>query len=219
MVSSDSEPEELEIAVVHSQPTNDTDTLSTHGVEEPIMETKRVSVAWLCFDREKAFQRNGIDYVKCNQPRRGTEFKLNPTTSTNLSRHVQKKHPELLPQKKASMNAMKQTNLSFSKQNSIIPPFSDETFQRYLTNLFVVQDLPFLLLESSEFRDLLQLMRPGTRIIKADALKNRSMDHFKKTKVLMKDFFSSIDSRISFTTNIWTSPNDLAFMAITAHWI
>jgi hypothetical protein len=27
-----------------------------------------------------------------------------------------------------------------------------------LTNLFVVQDLPFLLLESSEFRDLLQLM-------------------------------------------------------------
>jgi hypothetical protein len=45
------------------------------------------------------------------------------------------------------------------------------------------------------------------------------MDNFKKTKVLMKDFFSSIDSRISFTTDIWTFPNDLAVMAITAHWI
>lgn len=105
-----------------------------------------MSVAWLCFDREKAYQRNGFDCVKCNQPRCGPEFKLNPTTSTNLSRHVQKEHLELLPQKKASMNAMKQTTLYFSKQNSIIPPFSDETFQQYLTNLFVVQDLPFLLL-------------------------------------------------------------------------
>jgi uncharacterized C2H2 Zn-finger protein len=93
------------------------------------VETKRVSVAWLCFDREKAYQRNGIDYVKCNQPRCGTEFKLNPTTSTNLSRHVQKKNPELLPQKKASMNAMKQTTLSFSKQRTLYYPstFSDET--------------------------------------------------------------------------------------------
>jgi uncharacterized C2H2 Zn-finger protein len=209
----------LETAVVHSQVTTVTDTLSTPGVEELIVETKRVSVAWLCFDREKAYQRHGIDYVKCNQPRCGTEFKLNSTTSSNLSRHVQKKHPQLLPQKKTSMNAMKQTTLSFSKQNSIIPPFSDENFQQYLTNLFVVQDLPFLLLESSEFRDLLLLMRPGTRIIKADALKNRIMDYFKKTKAQMTVFFSSIDSRISFTTDVWTSPNDLAFMAITAHWI
>ena len=93
--SSDSEPEELETAVVHSQVTTVTDTLSTPGVEELIVETKRVSVAWLCFDREKVYQRHGIDYVKCNQPKCGTEFKLNPTTSTNLSRHVQKKHPHL----------------------------------------------------------------------------------------------------------------------------
>ena len=163
MVSSDdSEPEE--IAAIHSQGTTVKDNLSIPGVGELVLGTRRVSVAWLCFDREKAYQRHGIDYVKCNQPRCNTEFKLNPTTSTNLSRHVQKTHPHLLPQKKTSMNALKQTILSFSKQN-IIPPFSDENFQQYLTNLFVVQDLPFLLLESSEFRDLLQLMRPGTRII------------------------------------------------------
>jgi uncharacterized C2H2 Zn-finger protein len=140
LVSSDSEPEELETAVVHSQATTVTDTLSTLGVEELIVETKRVSVAWLCFDREKAYQRHGIDYVKCNQPRCGTEFKLNPTTSTNLSRHVQRKHPTLLPQKKKEMNALKQTTLSFSKQNSIIPPFSDENFQLNLERLkFLLQ--------------------------------------------------------------------------------
>jgi hypothetical protein len=98
----------------------------------------------------------------------------------------------------------------------VIPSFCDENFQQFL---IVVQDLPFLLLESAQFRDLLQLLRPGIRIIKADALKNRIVGYFKKTKVQVKELFSFIDSRISFTTDIWTSPNDLAFMAITAHWI
>ena len=211
-ITSDSEPEELDSQVTF-------DTVLTPNEENVVLETKRVSVAWLCFDREKTYQKNGIDFIKCNQPRCGTEFKLNPTTSTNLSRHVKKKHPTLIPQKKAGMNLSKQTTLSFSRKPMIIPAFSQENFEQYLTNLFVVQDLPFLLLESAEFRDLLLLMRPGTMIIKADALKNRIMDCFKKTKAQMKDFFSSIDSRISFTTDIWTSPNDLAFMAITAHWI
>ncbi len=83
-----------------------------------------------------------------------------------------------------------------------------------MTNLFVVQDLPFQLLESTEFREFTQLLRPDARIIKADALKSRIMDRFKDAKVKMKEFFSSIDSRVSFTTDVWTSPNDLAFMAI-----
>ena len=79
-IQSDSEPEELETAVVHSQATTDTDTLSTPGVE------KKECPLLSCVSIERAYQRHGIDYVKCNQPRCGTEFKLNPTTSTNLSR-------------------------------------------------------------------------------------------------------------------------------------
>ena len=109
--------------------------------------------------------------------------------------------------------------LSFSEKQKMIPNFSQDSFKHYLTNLFVVQDIPFLLLESTEFKDFIHLLRPETRVVKADALKNWIMDRFIKTKIQMKDFFSSIDSRISFTTDIWTSPNDLWFMAITAHWI
>ena len=219
IVSSDSEPEELETAVDNSQVTLGPNTESTPNEENVVLVAKRVSVAWLCFDREKTNRKHGIDYIKCNQPRCGSEFKLNPTTSTNLSRHVQKKHPTLLPQKKAGMNLPKQTTLSYSRKLRSIPSFSQENFQQYLTNLFVVQDLPFQLLESTEFRDYSKLLRPETIIFKADALKNRIMERFRNTKVQMKKFFLSIDSRISFTTDIWTSPNDLAFMAITAHWI
>ena len=33
------------------------------------------------------------------------------------------------------------------------------------------------------------------------------------------DCFQSIDSKISYTTDVWTATNFLAFMGITAHWI
>jgi hypothetical protein len=187
--------------------------------ENVMGEGKRVSPAWLCFDREKAYQKNGNDYVKCNQPKCGAEFKLNLTTSINLSRHVTQIHSNLLPQKKGNIKGPKQKTLSLSMKAKLIPPFSEKTFQQYLTDMIVVQDLPFLFLESTEFRDFVSLLRPGTRVLKADSLKNNIMDRFKKMKSQMMTFWSSIDSRVSFTTDIWTSPNDLSFMAITAHWI
>jgi ribosomal protein S19 len=120
------------------------------------METKRVSVAWLCFDREKKYQKNDIDYVKCNQPRCGAEFKLNPSTAMNLSRHVLQKHANLLPETKANKNHSKQMTLSFSRNQTIIPSFSQENFELYLTNLFVVQDLPFQLIFHQNFLQLRQ---------------------------------------------------------------
>ena len=185
--------------------------------DEPIKATKKVSIAWLCFDKDKAFQKNGLDYLRCNQPNCGATYRVVKGTATSLARHVKQKHRNMLSEKK--LDKHKQMTLSLSKKTKVIPSFSQESFYTYLVDLLVVQDLPFLLLESAEFRDLIQLLRPGTTVVKADALKNKVMDQFKKTQLQMKNFFSSIDSRISFTTDIWTSPNDLAFMAITAHWI
>lgn len=34
-----------------------------------------------------------------------------------------------------------------------------------------------------------------------------------------KAYFSTLESKISFTTDLWTSPNNKAFAAVTAHFI
>jgi hypothetical protein len=31
--------------------------------------------------------------------------------------------------------------------------------------------------------------------------------------------FSNLESKVSFTTDCWTSPNNFGFMGITAHWV
>jgi len=40
---------------------------------------------------------------------------------------------------------------------------------------------------------------------------------FKKNEI--KQFFENLDSQVPFTTDCWTSPNNLAFMGVTAHYI
>jgi hypothetical protein len=105
----------------------------------------------------------------------GLLSKLNPSSVINLSRY---------PKEKKHKNP-EANNLIFLVEEKCVPSFYDENFQQCLNKLFVVQDLPVLLLKSAEFRDLLQLLRPWNRIIKADdALENRI------TKVQVKDFFS-----------------------------
>ena len=77
---SDSESEESALeAVDESQITikivaSVADAASGYGEQQvkSLAEAKRVSVAWLCFDRERSYKKPG-----CN-----SEFKLNPTTST-----------------------------------------------------------------------------------------------------------------------------------------
>jgi hypothetical protein len=35
----------------------------------------------------------------------------------------------------------------------------------------------------------------------------------------LKNLFVNIDSKVSFTTDCWTSSNNIAFMGVTGHWI
>jgi hypothetical protein len=62
-------------------------------------------------------------------------------------------------------------------------------------------------------------MRPESVIPKPGSLKKNIIKTFEKKRIEMRAVWNSIDSRISFTTDIWSAPNDNPFMAITGHWI
>ena len=46
-----------------------------------------------------------------------------------------------------------------------------------------------------------------------------SMTEFEVKQNELKNLFINLDSKISFTTDCWTSSNYIAFMGITGHWI
>ena len=98
---SDSELEliqdELNLNPVKAAFTETIETIDV-GIEKPVGVTKRVSVAWLCFDKEKVIKKNGLEYLKCNQPNCGVTYQVVEGTATSMARHVKKMHKNLLPE-------------------------------------------------------------------------------------------------------------------------
>ena len=82
------------------------------------------------------------------------------------------------------------------------------------------QNLPFGLVESDSFIELLCLCNPNVKdiLVKADAIRDFILQLYSFNKSQIKDLFSPIDS-ISLTCDLWTSPNTKAILALTGHWI
>jgi len=97
--------------------------------------------------------------------------------------------------------------------------FSQDVFDDLLIKWVVLNDQPFTEVESTPFKELLTLLKPNLKIFSADTAKRRIMARFEVKKNEMKESFDKLDSKVSFTTDCWTSPNNLAFMGVTAHYI
>lgn len=111
---------------------------------------------------------------------------------------------------------MKQVTIkdSFKKDK-----FDQTTFEHHVVEFIVGADLPFLLIENEKFWDLVKYLNPGVTKFKADKFKQLVMKEFDKMQAQIKSFVQGIESRISFSTDVWTSPNSLSFMAVHAHFV
>jgi len=63
------------------------------------------------------------------------------------------------------------------------------------------------------------LLKEQVSIMSASTLKRRLMDLYQQKKEERKLMLEENDSRFSFTTDCWTSPNNLGFLGITVHWV
>jgi hypothetical protein len=100
-----------------------------------------------------------------------------------------------------------------------VVPFEKKILQQLVLKLIIVSDLPFSMVDNSVFRELLaycnknavpQSRRTLMRNIKALCLKRQ-----KELRV----YFTSFQSKISITCDVWSSKNQDSFLGISAHWI
>lgn len=84
-----------------------------------------------------------------------------------------------------------------------------------ILNWVVKRDQSFLEVESEEFKEMFQrVVLPS-----ADTIKRRIMDTFEKKRTEICIIMQNNSSKVSFTTDCWTSPNNIAFMGVTVHYI
>ncbi|CAG8469762.1 11170_t:CDS:2, partial [Dentiscutata heterogama] len=80
-----------------------------------------------------------------------------------------------------------------------------------LYNMFtawiVNRQYPLLIIEDPELVEIIQYLNPRAQLVKSDAIKNSIA------------YLSTISSKLSFTSDIWTSPNNKVFVSVIAHYI
>lgn len=89
----------------------------------------------------------------------------------------------------------------------------DIPLEERITNWVITSMVPFRVIDSVEFKCLFVEPIPSRK-----ALKDRVKNKFKLRKLELTQFFEELDTKISFTTDIWTSINRDSFMGVTAHF-
>ena len=77
----------------------------------------------------------------------------------------------------------------------------------------------FTIVEENNFINYIRSLHPSAEIPSADTVKSRIMKYYEQDKEKIKDILANLSTKISFTTDCWTSPSGKSFMAITAHFI
>ena len=145
-------------------------------------------------------------------PRHKNTFAYTNGGTKNLNNHLNSQHKAILNKDLKVENPITE----YFKSKNL---FSKALFEERLVKWIVKDDQSFQVVENESFKDMMSLVRPGLSIPSRNTVKRRVMDEFQDKKVEMIDFFDKLDSKVSFTTDCWTSPNSIAFMGITAHFI
>lgn len=134
--------------------------------------------------------------------------------------HLKQNHRQIWDRYKSSEDSNRQLN---SRNGSLkileALHFSQAAFDESLAVMFVQNNLSFNALDKESFQKPFKLLQNDINIISSDTLKRRVMDlyEFHKTRLIQE--LALVNSKISFTTDCWTSPNNIAFIGVTAHWI
>ncbi|CAG8483782.1 12266_t:CDS:2 [Gigaspora rosea] len=88
-------------------------------------------------------------------------------------------------------------------------------FARWIVN----RQQPFSIVENTKLIEIMQYLNPTAELVKADMLKNTIIALYYSGKQELKTYLSSNNSKISFTSDLWTFPNNKAFISATAHYI
>jgi hypothetical protein len=102
-----------------------------------------------------------------------------------------------------------------------ITPFKPAVFHTALVEFILRDRIPFLEVESLQFRNIVKSLRPEAvnHIPKsANTVREWSLDYYQAAKEVIKNQLQNAVSKIHISCDMWSSPNGHAFLGVVAHW-
>lgn len=97
--------------------------------------------------------------------------------------------------------------------------FNQALARRELMRMIVLHELAFSLVEYDGFRRFVSSLNPNFKMICRKTVKDDCMKAFKEEKRILQGMFKNSKSKISLTTDLWTSNQTIGYICITAHFI
>ncbi|XP_042945622.1 zinc finger BED domain-containing protein RICESLEEPER 2-like [Carya illinoinensis] len=123
-----------------------------------------------------------------------------------------------------------QTKLSYETQMAtdaggshvkklIIPQYSEKMLRELLAEMIITDEMPFTTVDKKGFNKFVCYLEPRFPMPSRYTVMYDCLKRHLKEKTKMKEMFSRTGQRVSFTTDTWTSIQNVGYMCITAHFI
>ncbi|CAG8756358.1 5502_t:CDS:2, partial [Rhizophagus irregularis] len=189
--------------------------VSLHSLEKKLKNippTRAPSTVWQHF--EKICDENGNRIsIKCNYCNQSYSSKSSTTT---LNDHWEKKHSKVQPGGAGSIE------VAFSRAQTTYAKLQGEEYLDILNNLvnWVIADCqPFRVVDNLHFKKFITSLNPRFQIPSRQTLRKKIGEKYGQYKKDIIKLFQENDSKISFTSDMWTSDTGAPYMVLTAHWI
>ena len=101
--------------------------------------------------------------------------------------------------------------------NLVVVQFNKEACRKTVAKYLVLDELPFRHIEGEGFKQLVHTLQPRFVPVSRTTVARDIYQMYLDEKVSLRNVMSK--ERISITTNIWTSIQNINYMCVTAHWI
>jgi len=170
--------------------------------------SRKRSFVWNHFDD---VEENIVVCKKCE-----TKFTFKPrSNTTHLRRHILEGCPNISKEERAMIVA----NLGKDLFETSTFRFDPDLTRSLLTLLFIDAKIPFSVINSRFWEPAMRSLRPEYRAVKRQTLRNDCVEVFKAGSNVALNEFAALDSRVCFTSDIWTSSTKLGYLCLTAHYI
>jgi hypothetical protein len=157
--------------------------------------------------------------IDCLVPNCKMSLVCNTTATSNVRDHFEKYHKRLLIEAESEAEASSQVSLPDAFRKGKNRPLLAEDFHDYVAKWVVEEMMPFASVDKKAFRQMFQCIAPSVMIPSSKTVKSTIMSLYSSTREETKLKLQSLPCKVSYTTDIWTSPAQVPYMAITAHFI
>ncbi|KAJ4819010.1 Zinc finger BED domain-containing protein DAYSLEEPER [Rhynchospora pubera] len=184
-------------------------------------EDNHISEVWSHFTRGPKDDNGSLD-ATCNYC--GKKYKQgNQRSTSSLWHHFERGCKKVPRSKRVKPDAM-QTLLQAGKATTAGPnptvwKFDQARSRKNFGKMVIAHDYPFNCATHHYLKVFASDLQPLFKMVSRTTVRADCLSIYEDEKAALYEFFSQLDCRFSFTSDLWTSKGDRGFMALTCHYI